>query len=93
MITSSQSISFAAGPCAATEGKLMTPADDLNNPIFLRELSKRLSWGKDPERDRKIFADFSKVMGVPPKAIMDAVIDWQMRQILPFHHEGNNTFH
>jgi len=74
----------------------MTPADDLNNPIFLRELSKRLSWGEDPEHDRKLFADFAQVMNVPQQKIVDTMIDWaidQMRQRLPYHHAGNDTLH
>ena len=63
------------------------------NPIFLRELSRRLSWGQDPAHDRKLFAEVAKVSGEPKEKIMDAMIDWKIRQLLPYHHAGNDTQH
>jgi len=74
----------------------MNPRDDLRNPVFLRELALRPSWGRDREHDKRIFEQFAQVLRVPPKTIVDAMIDWaieQLRPRLPFHHSGNETVH
>ena len=50
------------------------------NEYFLRELSRRLTWGDDPAWDRQMFADLAKASGEPSWKISHAVISYTVRQ-------------
>jgi len=54
-------------------------------------LSRKLSWGEDPEHDAKLILQLAALANVPEKTIWYAVIDHVTCQLVPYRHPTHPT--